>query len=261
MFKRKIRFNIFVAALLICAASIAAAAEIPKTTGYYVSDFASVMSSDAKAVTEAITEELEDKTTAQLVVVIVQTIGDAVLEEYSLELFRNWGIGQREENNGVLLLLAIDDRKSRIEVGYGLEGALPDGKTGRIQDELLIPNLKVENYDAAIYETCRALASVIAEEYGVTLENNGDYYYDGSRSNTEKKAEDDSDFWFTLLGLAVLVLLDVFFNRARLTMFIIGAIFSNSSGGGRGSGRGGSGGGGYRGRGGSGGGGGSSRSW
>ena len=78
---------------------------------------------------------LEKQTGAQIVVVTVQNLEGQSLEEYATELFRNYGIGDKEKNNGVLLLCAYEERQFRIEVGYGLEGTLTDGKTGRIQDE------------------------------------------------------------------------------------------------------------------------------
>ena len=120
---------------------------------HYVRDFAGVLSSTAKQTVENMAKELEEKTGAQLVVVLIETLQGASIEEYANTLFRQWGIGQREQNNGVLLLIAPNERESRIEVGYGLEGRLPDGKTGRIQDEYLIPYLMEGDYDSGIIAT------------------------------------------------------------------------------------------------------------
>ena len=72
------------------------------------------------------------------------------LEDYATKLFRNFGIGDKEKNNGLLLLLALEERQFRVEVGYGLEGILPDGKTGRFQDEYIIPYLKDNKWDEGI---------------------------------------------------------------------------------------------------------------
>jgi uncharacterized protein len=83
----------------------------------------------------SIGRELYDKTGSEAAVVVIDTTGDESIEEYANGLFREWGIGNKQKNNGVLLLVAVKDRKMRIEVGYGLEGILPDGKTGRIRDE------------------------------------------------------------------------------------------------------------------------------
>ena len=87
------------------------------------------------------------------------------LLEYSTNLFRQFGIGDKEKNNGLLILIALEERKSRIEVGYGLEGVLPDGKTGRIQDEYMIPYFKDNNFDEGILNGYKALFKEVANEY------------------------------------------------------------------------------------------------
>ncbi|MGB9833330.1 MAG: TPM domain-containing protein, partial [Caldisericum exile] len=97
------------------------------------------------------------------------SIGDTTVEEYAVQLFRKWGIGQKDKDNGVLLLVAIKDRVMRIEVGYGLEGAIPDGKAGRIRDEYIIPYFKQEDYSKGIYYGYLALAREIAKEYNAEL--------------------------------------------------------------------------------------------
>jgi uncharacterized protein len=85
-------------------------------------------------------------------------------DDFSLEILRTWGIGQRDKNNGVLLLVAISDRDVRIEVGYGLEGALPDGKCGRILDTHFVPSMRNGDTDAAILKTYDAILIEIANE-------------------------------------------------------------------------------------------------
>lgn len=87
---------------------------------------------------------------AQIVVVTVKSLEGQSIEEYATELFRKFGIGDSQKNNGVLLLCSTGDRLFRIEVGYGLEGTLTDGKTGRIQDQYIIPYLKNNNYNDGI---------------------------------------------------------------------------------------------------------------
>ena len=91
----------------------------------------------------------------------------APLEDYSLQILRQWGIGNKEKNNGVLMLISTGDRKSRIEVGYGLEGALTDGVTGQIQDQYMIPYFRKGNYEEGIARGYEALARRIAKEYNV----------------------------------------------------------------------------------------------
>ena len=89
----------------------------------------------------AYSSALAKRTKTQVVVLTVPTLDGESIEDYGLSVLREWGIGDKKENNGVLLLVATKDRKSRIEVGYGLEGVLPDGLTGRIQDQYMLPAL------------------------------------------------------------------------------------------------------------------------
>ena len=85
-------------------------------------------------------------------------------------MLRGWGIGSRDKNNGVLIVVATQDRQSRIEVGYGLEGALPDGLTGRLQDDTMLPYFKQGQYDKGIVNGYAATAATVAKEYNVKLE-------------------------------------------------------------------------------------------
>jgi uncharacterized protein len=190
-----------------------------------------------------------------------------VLEDYSNQLFREWGIGQKGEDNGVLLLIALNDRKSRVEVGYRLEGRLPDGKTGRIQDEYLIPFLKQNDYDSAVVNTYYMLANEVAEEYNVELT--------GSDGYVPRRSErtNSSGNRFIPAVFVILLILDLVLFRGRITRFLIkmffwGSVFGGRGGRGGGGFGGGSGGGGFGGGsggggfgGGSSGGGGSSRGW
>lgn len=157
------------ALLVVCAAPRnALAKEFPDPVGH-VNDFAGVLTDDAKAQVTALLEELEQKTTAEVAVVTVRTTAPYDYTEYANRLFRQWGIGKRGKDNGVLLLLAIEDRKLRIEVGYGLEGIIPDGVAGRIRDDYLVPNLKAGKYGEAVWEGVNAIAAIIARDAGVTL--------------------------------------------------------------------------------------------
>ncbi|MHC1718582.1 MAG: YgcG family protein [Acidaminococcaceae bacterium] len=124
----------------------------PTSGSIYVQDYANLLSAETKSTINAVSKDLENKTKAQIVVVTVPSLDGQPIEDYSLELLRAWGIGDKEKNNGVLLLVALKDRQSRIEVGYGLEGALPDGLTGRIQDQAMIPYFSSGNYDKGIMQ-------------------------------------------------------------------------------------------------------------
>ena len=143
------------------------------SSGIYVQDYAGVISAPVRSYLLDLGRQLDQRTTAQLVVVTVKSLKGAPLEEYSLQVLRQWGIGNREKNNGVLMLVSTGDRKSRIEVGYGLEGRLTDSFTGQIQDQYMIPYFRKGAYEEGIAKGYEALARSIAKEYNVQLAASG----------------------------------------------------------------------------------------
>ena len=145
----------------------------PASSGIYVQDYAGVISAPVHSYLQKLGRQLDQKTTAQLAVVTVKSLNGAPLEEYSLKLLRDWGIGNKEKNNGVLMLISTGDRKSRIEVGYGLEGALTDSLTGQIQDQYMIPSFRKGDYEEGIARGYEALALRIGKEYNVQLAVSG----------------------------------------------------------------------------------------
>jgi uncharacterized protein len=109
------------------------AQELPKPQGY-VNDFAGVIPPDQRERLQKLSQELKQKTDAELVVVTMPTIGGEDATEYANKLFASWGMGEKSKNNGVLVFLALKERQIRVEVGYGLEGILPDGLVGGVLD-------------------------------------------------------------------------------------------------------------------------------
>ena len=138
----------------------------------YVVDTAGMVAAEDAAQIAKIGAELRTKTKAEIVVVTVPTLGDTDIESYANELFRSWGIGDARLNNGVLLLIAKDDRAFRIEVGYGLEGAITDGYAGSVLDAMK-GEFRKENYSPAILTAYVTLAQKAGAEYGVALESLG----------------------------------------------------------------------------------------
>ncbi len=138
----------------------------------YIVDTAGMVSAEDVAQIEKIGAELRSKTKAEIVVVTVPTLGDTDIESYANELFRSWGIGDAQMNNGVLLLIAKDDRAFRIEVGYGLEGAITDGYAGSVLDAMK-GEFRKENYSPAILTAYVTLAQKAGAEYSVALESLG----------------------------------------------------------------------------------------
>src|SRR5689334_5672452 len=124
MMKRKIKIVIW---LLLLVPAFAISQQIPDVPNppRLVNDLAGVLSPDQEAALERKLVAYDDSTSSQIAVVLVSTLNDYPIEEYALALYRKWGIGNKKTNNGILILAAIEDRKIRIEAGYGLEGAVP----------------------------------------------------------------------------------------------------------------------------------------
>ena len=253
------RWLIYFILLLQCffAACATAAPQIPPkptaAAGIYVQDYAQVLSAEDKRKLLSIGQELDNKTTAQLAVVTVKTLDGQPIEDYALAILREWGIGSKEKNNGALIVVAVQDRRSRIEVGYGLEGLLTDGLTGRIQDQAMIPYFRKGNYAAGIVNGYAVTASLIAKDAGVQLTSINSEQI-AVPAKTTNNTDQEYPFWLKLLigaGIVLLLIVDNLFLGGVLTQVLFFMFLRGRGGGG---GRGGFGGG-------SGGGGGSSRSW
>ncbi len=134
----------------------------------YVNDFANVLSQSARDQLTALCTEVDQKAAAQIAVVTVKSLNGAEASDYAFSLATHWGVGPKQKDRGVLILFAIDDHKYWTEVGYGLEGILPDGKVGSFGREA-VPLLRANNYDGAVMLVTRRIADVIAADRGVTL--------------------------------------------------------------------------------------------
>ena len=234
-------------AIIPLSLSAAGASHPSPTQAFYANDFAGVLESDTKQYIARAASSLESRTSAQRVVVTVNDLGGEALEDYSLSLFRAWGIGSADKNNGVLILLDIGGRQSRIEVGYGLEGALPDGKTGRIQDTYMLPYFRQNDFDQGVRQGFNALLGEIYAEYGLEVPADAE-------APVEAEAGQVHPLLIILgsIAIAVLFILDFKFTGGIFTFMLLRVLFRSGKSGGGGSARGG---------GGSAGGGGSSRRW
>lgn len=255
--KRKRIFSIFVMLfifLLFTGKSFAEDPSIPAPVGdIYVQDFAGALTEKEKVEINSIGRSIENQTTAQIVVLTVDTFGEKNIEEFANDAFRQYGIGSKEEDNGVLLILGMnpspgmDERPLRIEVGYGLEGRLPDGKVGRILDDITIPYLQNNEPNRAIIETYKVLANEVLAEYGI----------EEGQQQVKQPIQQPSEneglgipSWLLIIIVVIVLYLDFKYFGGVLTHILLSII---SRGGGRG--------GGSRGGGGSSGGGGASRGW
>ena len=168
-------FRLLIAVVLVVSASVLPAErveDLPKPTGY-VSDFARVLSPAAIARLDRICSQLDhSQANAQVAIVTVHTLEGEDAADYAGQLEDKWHIGKKGSDRGVLVLLAVNDHKRRIDVGYGLEGILPDGKLGDIGREM-VPYLRANDFDTAVTNAVSEIAQVIAADAKVTLEDEG----------------------------------------------------------------------------------------
>lgn len=250
MLKRIAAWLAIVGCVLLLAWPVEAAPKIPPvpTRDIYAQDYGDVLSRETESRINQLSTELKSRTQAQIAVVTIPSLEAEPIEEYSLALFRKWGIGDRKLNNGVLILVAIEEKKARIEIGYGLEGALPDAKVGRILDEFMRPGMETGDFNTAVRNTYMAVFQEVATEYKQQIKTT-------TRTSPKNSgASADIPLWQQLLigvGILLFLLFDWFVLGGFFTQLLLALAFS---GGGRG---GGSSGGGFGG--GSGGGGGTSR--
>jgi uncharacterized protein len=163
------RTLLLTAAFLFFAASALAAGEtFPKPAGA-VNDFAGVIPAQYAGPMENLAREVLEKTGTAIVVATVKTIGDNDPNDYANRLYQAWGIGKKGEDKGILIFLAVKERRVRIETGYGVEGILPDGLAGEILDRHAIPWLKKGDYGQGLAEAMAAVSSVVAKAAGVPL--------------------------------------------------------------------------------------------
>ena len=144
------------------------AEEFPKHTGL-INDFAGVIPQSEKQKMNILATEVLQKTGTSVVVVTMPTVGDSDVVIYANELYQAWGIGKKGEDKGVLILLAVKERRIRIETGYGVEGILPDGRVGEILDKYAVPLLKKGAYGKGLYNALAAISVVIAKDANVDL--------------------------------------------------------------------------------------------
>lgn len=152
---------------LLMLAPMIQAATIPRPVGdIYTQDFAGLLSDEQKTEINQMAARLDDATGAQIAVLTVKSLDGSDIQSFANQAFREYELGDAEKNNGVLLVIDIDSRELWVEVGYGLEGALPDGEVGRILDEYTVPYAKNDQFDLAILNTMKVFYQEIAAEYG-----------------------------------------------------------------------------------------------
>ena len=155
--------------LAVLLAAPASGANIPDRPRDYVVDLAGVVDDRAEQKLNGYLKELEQRTTAQVIVLTVDTTGGVPIEDFSLQVAERWKLGRKDRDNGLLITFAISDKRYRFEVGYGLEGILPDSLVGTIGREAIVPYFKKGDYTSGVAAAAITVADRIAAESDVKI--------------------------------------------------------------------------------------------
>lgn len=134
-----------------------------------INDFANVIPPAYEEKMDSLAREVLARAGATLTVVTLKDIGGANIDEFTNRLYERWGVGKKGEDKGVMVLVALKERKIRIEVGYGLEGIIPDGLAGQIRDQAMVPYLKKGEFGPGLLNGLYAMAGIISKDGGIEL--------------------------------------------------------------------------------------------
>ena len=157
-----------VAIAVLATSAVAATIAVPKPQGY-VSDFAGILDAGTRARLDGVIRELKQKTGAEIAVVTVRSTKPESAFDYAMAIAEQWKPGDPKKDNGVVFLVATDERELQILTGYGVEGPLPDGKVGEIRDRLVVPAFRAGDYARGIADATTTMAALIAADAGVRL--------------------------------------------------------------------------------------------
>jgi uncharacterized protein len=146
----------------------AATRNYPEPKEGYVNDFADVIDAQSRDRLNALCTELDQKTHAQVAIVTIESLRGSPLEHYATSLFNKWGIGHKDDNRGIPILLALSNHKSRIEIGCGFEALFPNERAAQIVADM-VPDLNQRHYSQALLRSARTIATIVAQERGVRL--------------------------------------------------------------------------------------------
>lgn len=250
--------RIFLITLFLISYAFASTPEPPARPYNYVTDLANIIDDEKESRLNAYLKELEEKTTAQIAVLTIDSLDKEDIESFSLRIAERWRLGQKGKDNGLLLTVAVKDRQYRFEVGYGLEGILPDSLVGSIGRSYLVPYFRKGDYGTGIFNAIVVITSIISKNEGVQITD--------IPTINEKREMEDKGFglFFIALSFTVFVLFFILFLRyPRLFLSLLAGSSMRSKRGGwySGGGFGGGGFGGFSGGGGGFGGGGASGRW
>ena len=204
MFKR-----LFLLTSILITGVLAFSQQIPAKSNTLVTDYTQTLSKEEIQKLESKLVAFNDSTSTQIAIVLIKTIGQNDINQFGAELGREWGIGQKGKNNGILILAAIDDRKVTIQTGYGAEGAVPDVTTHEIIQNVIVPHFKTSDYYGGLDLATDELIKLMKGEY--------------KSSQKQSVEENDNSGAFIVLGIIVLfILISIFRRRGRNSQIIGG---------------------------------------
>ncbi len=199
-FFRLIIITAFISALFICSG--AAAVNVPELKGH-VNDYADLLSQADEAFLEEKLSDLEKSDSTQICILTVPSVDGADIESYSMKVAETWKIGQKGKDNGILFTVAFQERKVRIETGYGLEGRLTDIAAGKIIRSIILPEFRRGDYSAGITAGTEALISAVKGEFSAVSDTSG-----------EKDSDDSQKMAVFIFYTAGLIFISYFFAAA-----------------------------------------------
>ena len=225
---RRIQLWFFVL-LFIAAAAVGHAREVPALPAAPVVDLAGIIDNATEAKLNRYLKELETKTGAQMAILTIDSLQGQAIEEFSITVAHDkWKLGQQGQDNGVLMVVALNDKKYRIEIGYGLEALLPDSLVGGIGRQYLVPYFKTGNYSKGIYAAAVVMANEIAADAGVQITGLPEV----KRTHPEKLNKKPSSTIGKIFSFIVfLIMIVIFIKNPRL---FLAYLFMSSMGGRRG---------------------------
>ncbi len=237
--------------LFFAAFASASTPEAPAVPREYVVDLAGVIGQDVQQRLNAVLQELEQKTTAQVLVLTVDTLDGENIRDFGLKTAEKWRLGQKGKDNGALLVVALKDREYTLETGYGLEGILPDSMVGSLGRQYLVPYFRKGDYGTGIYAATVAVVNTIASYEGVQITGLPGMREVSGGGNVRKLG----GFEKLIFGIFIFIALVLFITHPRQCFLILLATSMGGRGGGwsgggsggfgRGGGFGGGGGGGF----------------
>lgn len=211
------KFILFTVITLVFFGSVFAAEPVYPNYSGFVNDFAGVIDSATLQKMESLCRALEQKTSAELAIAAVKTVAPLDSKEYAVKLFEKWKIGKKGKDNGILMLLAMEERRVEIEVGYGLEGVINDAKAGEILDKYVVPYFKQGKFGEGLYNGAEAIAGQIAEASKTELGPE----YQGYKAKSS--SSEGTIMTVIIIAVALLIMLSIF--ASGVASGFLGAVF------------------------------------